>query len=86
MASRYKAIWDSIKKNHSEKKETVIKCNPKKAKTIIQGVKKEKSKENAPRVALELPSFGELVIRCEEAGTQMKIIFKLGNSWRPENL
>lgn len=62
MASRYAPIWTQLKKD----KKVVIKCRKEKAATLVQAVKKQKAKENAPRKALELPSFGHLQYKVKE--------------------
>lgn len=80
MARRYAEIWARLK----EKKEVKIKCRPAKVATIVLAVRKEKARENAPRKALDLPSFGRLSITADEV--KGFIIFKLLSEERAENL
>ncbi len=80
MARRYKELWDTLK----IKKKVTIRCRPEKMPTIIQALMKEKSMENAPRKALDLPSFGRLEYKAnKEDGT---VTFKLVSEVLAETL
>lgn len=70
MAKRYDVIWKAIKKGEEVK----VKCREEKAATIIQGVKKLKAQENAPRVSLDLPSYGKLQILREKLTDGMMLL------------
>lgn len=83
MARKYNPIWEQLKK----KKETVVKCRHSAHKTLIQGVMKEKSRENAPRMQLDLPSYGKMsydVVKL--AGDWAIVTFKLAILTRAEDL
>lgn len=56
MSRRYASIWAELK----AKKRVVIRCRAVKVRTLVQAVKKEKARDNAPRVSLDLPSFGKM--------------------------
>lgn len=59
---KYERIWHAIKNNTSDKPVIVhCKAGPFQ-KTLIQAVKKEKSKENAPRKQVGVAHHGELII------------------------
>lgn len=65
MARRYQPIWDELKK----KGHATIRCKPAKIRTLVQGVKKEKSRENSINKSLGLQTWGELEItRFPELG------------------
>lgn len=80
MARRYASIWEAIKKH----RKVLIRCRPEKMATLIQAVKKQKSREVAPRRALELPAFGKLEI--ERRKDKGEVEFKLVSFNRAENL
>jgi hypothetical protein len=83
VASRYKPIWEELKK----KKETSVRCRAAKARTLIQAVKKQKAKENAPKVSLDLPSFGVMKTEIKElADGMVRVIFRLIPATRAEDL
>lgn len=83
MASRYLSIWTQLK----NKKKAVVRCRAAKAATLIQAVKKQKAKENAPKVALDLPSFGKLQVKSRELADGMaEITFNLTLLARAEDL
>ena len=80
MARRYATIWAAIKKH----RKVLIRCRPEKMVTLIQAVKKEKSKEVAPRRALDLPAHGKLEIkRWKDKG---EVEFNLVSFERADNL
>lgn len=58
MSRRYQAIWNELKK----KGRAVIRCKTAKIRTLVQGVKKEKSRENTINKSLGLQTWGELEI------------------------
>jgi len=82
MARRYAQLWTEIK----NKKQVVVKCKPAKVATIIACVRKEKSRENAPRHALEMQSFGRLKAEHKIINGEGIITFKLVNSYRSYEL
>jgi hypothetical protein len=80
MARRYSSIWSAIKKH----RKVLIRCRPEKMTTLVQGVKKEKAREVAPRRALDLDAYGKLeIVRHREKG---EVEFKLVSFVRAENL
>lgn len=83
MARRYESIWKRLK----ESKQVTVKCRPDKKTTLIQGVMKEKSKENAPRKNLDLPSYGRLEYNSVKIAADMvAITFHLIIGNRAEDL
>lgn len=83
MARRYSTIWAELK----SKKKVIVKCRAEKVRTLVQAVKKEKARENAPKTALDLPSFGLLrkAVRILENG-MAQITFTLEPATRAEDL
>lgn len=59
MARRYASIWKELKL----KGKAVVRCKTAKIPTIVQGVKKEKSRENTINKSLNLQTWGELEIK-----------------------
>lgn len=83
MASRYSPIWEELKK----KRTVVVKCRAAKAATLVRAVKKLKSKEQAPKIALDLPSFGKLKINVKDIANAMsEVTFNLVLLARGEDL
>ena len=82
MARRYASIWNQLKK---EKKCTIT-CKPAKMDTIVRCVRKEKSRENAPRHSLEIPSFGRLRVKREISNGVGIIYFRLVHSFKSYEL
>lgn len=83
MPRRYQVIWDKLKVS----KQVTVRCRPDKKDTLIQGVMKEKSKENAPRKNLDLPSYGRLEHNTVKIAADMvAITFHLLVSNRAEDL
>lgn len=72
---RYEPLWKEIK----AKRMAVVRCRAEKTQTIIQAVKKEKSRENTLKKALDIPHYGNLSFtKTPLEGGKMQIIFKLG--------
>ncbi len=55
---RYEPIWLEL----AEKRKATVRCRTAKVPTLIQAVKKEKSKANVQRKDLDLPFFGRLMV------------------------
>lgn len=74
MARIYRPVWDQIKATTKAE----LTAHQDKVATIIQGVKKIKSEENAVRRKIGLIPYSKLVIEQEELGLErVKIKFKL---------
>lgn len=83
LARRYAEAWQELKKTRS----VTLRCHPEKVSTIIQAIKKEKARENAPRIALELPSFGKLSFVWKKVSDKFaEITFKLNIGNRAQDL
>lgn len=80
MPRRYHDVWEQIKKY----KKVTVKCKANKVATIVQAVQKEKARENAPRAALELPTYGKLEIKQDKE--KGEIVFRLVSMELSENL
>lgn len=70
---KYEKIWAMIKANTSDKPVIVkVKAGPFQ-KTLIQAVKKEKTKENAPRKQVGATYHGELIIDRYDDRVEFKL-------------
>lgn len=80
---QYEKIWRELK----DKREVKIRCRESHHRTLIQAVMKEKSKENAPRKALDLPSYGRMKYEVKKLmGDMVTITFRLTVLARAEDL
>lgn len=83
MSRKYRVIWDQIKTSEDEKAEVTVSEDM--VATLIQGVKKIKSEENAVRPLVGLVPFSKLVIKKEEISKvrrMWKVTFSLLYSTR----
>jgi hypothetical protein len=74
----YESIFDKLKHADIDQWVEVRVASADRIQTIINMVQKEKSLANVSRKALDLPSFGRLMIRREPENK--KVFFKLNNS------
>jgi hypothetical protein len=74
----YETIWEKLKHADMDQWVEVRVAHADRIQTIINMVQNEKSRANVARKALDLPSFGRLVIRREPENK--KVFFKLNNS------
>lgn len=75
---KYEPIWNALR----DKQTATVTCHETAQATLVQAVKKEKSRQNTLRKRLGMPAFGELNWTSSKASRQgfVKIVFTIAYS------